>query len=184
MGNEWTRWLDSDFSREAGRSQFAVRHSLFAIRFSLKRRTRDASYRKAGPSTRTKVLARDDSFDGECREIRGDKRTANSGLSHALGLNSRISQKASMATMAEAGMVRTQAHTMRVATPQRTAERRCVVPTPTIAPVIVCVVLTGIPASAVPNNVIAPAASAQKPPTGFSLVILEPMVCTMRQPPK
>ncbi len=34
---------------------------------------------------------------------------------------------------------------MRVATPQRTADRRCVVPTPTIAPVIVCVVLTGIP---------------------------------------
>src|SRR5664279_526897 len=81
MGNEWARWLDSDFSREAGRSLFAVRSSPFAIRFSLKRRTRDASYRKAGPSTRTKVLARDDSFDGECREIRGDKRKAKAALS-------------------------------------------------------------------------------------------------------
>src|SRR6266550_941601 len=30
----------------------------------------------------------------------------------------------------------------------------------------------------------APALSAQKPPTGLSFVILCPMVCTMRQPPK
>src|ERR1035437_9128056 len=82
MGNEWARWLDSDFSREAGRSLFAIRASPFALRFSLKRRTRDASYRKAGPSTRTKVLARDDSFDGECREIRGEKRTAKSEKRH------------------------------------------------------------------------------------------------------
>ncbi len=57
-------------------------------------------------------------------------------------------------------------------------------PTPTMAPVMVCVVLTGIPASAVPNRVMAPAVSAQNPPTGFSLVIFEPMVCTMRQPPE
>src|ERR1035437_718416 len=117
-------------------------------------------------------------------EVTSEQRKAKSGIPHALGLNSRISQKASMATMADAGMVRTQAQTIRRATPQRTAERRLVVPTPIIAPVMVWVVLTGIPASAVPNNVIAPAASAQKPPTGFSLVILEPMVCTMRQPPK
>src|SRR5664279_6312480 len=101
--------------------------------------------------------------------MRGERRRANSEqrLSHALGLNSRISQKASMATMADAGMVRTQAQTIRRATPQRTAERRLVVPTPIIAPVIVCVVLTGIPASAVPKRVMAPAASAQKPPTGL-----------------
>ena len=89
-----------------------------------------------------------------------------------------------MATTADAGMVRIHAQTIRRAMPQRTAERRLVVPTPIIAPVIVCVVLTGIPARAVPNRVIAPAASAQKPPTGFSLVIFDPMVCTMRQPPK
>ena len=47
--------------------------------------------------------------------------------------------------MADAGMVSTQAQTIRVATPQRTAERRLVEPTPTIAPVMVWVVLTGIP---------------------------------------
>src|SRR5579862_2901736 len=106
------------------------------------------------------------------------------GLSYAVGHHSRMNQKVAMATAAEAGMVSTHAQMMRLATPQRTAESRCVVPTPTIAPVMVCVVLTGIPASAVPNSVIAPAASAQKPPTGFSLVIFAPMVCTMRHPPK
>src|SRR6266568_4816306 len=93
-------------------------------------------------------------------------------------------QKISADTAAEAGIVSTQAHTIRRATPQRTAERRVVAPTPTIAPVIVCVVLTGIPASAVEKRVIAPAVSAQNPPTGFNLVMRDPMVCTMRQPPK
>src|SRR4051812_46556110 len=44
-----------------------------------------------------------------------------------------------------AGSVRTHAHTMRPAIPHRTADRRFVAPTPTIEPVIVCVVLTGIP---------------------------------------
>ena len=50
------------------------------------------------------------------------------------------------ATAAEAGMVNTQAQTIRVATPQRTAERRSVLPTPTMAPVRVWVVETGMPA--------------------------------------
>ena len=45
---------------------------------------------------------------------------------------------------AEAGIVITQAQTMRPATPQRTAENLCVAPTPIIAPVMVCVVETGI----------------------------------------
>ena len=63
-------------------------------------------------------------------------------------------------------MVTIQAQTMRVATPQRTAEKRWTDPTPTMAPVMVWVVETGMPARAVPNRVIAPAASAQKPPTG------------------
>ena len=44
---------------------------------------------------------------------------------------------------AEAGIVRIQAQTMRPAMPQRTAERRRIEPTPMMAPVIVCVVLTG-----------------------------------------
>ena len=81
-------------------------------------------------------------------------------------------------------MVKTQAHTMRPAIPQRTAESRWTAPTPTIAPVIVCVVLTGMPARAVANKVMAPAVSAQNPPTGLSLVMRCPMVFTMRQPPK
>ena len=46
---------------------------------------------------------------------------------------------------AAAGIVATQAHTIRPATPHRTAENRCTAPTPVIAPVIVCVVLTGMP---------------------------------------
>jgi hypothetical protein len=37
------------------------------------------------------------------------------------------------------------AQTMRPATPQRTADRRRIEPTPMIAPVMVCVVLTGMP---------------------------------------
>ena len=66
--------------------------------------------------------------------------------------------------MAAPGIVRTQAQTMRRVTPQRTAERRRVAPTPTIAPVMVCVVLTGMPKWAVASSVSAPADSAAKPP--------------------
>ena len=69
------------------------------------------------------------------------------------------------------------------ATPQRTALARCTEPTPTMAPVMVCVVETGIPIKVAINSVIAPPVSAQKPPTGLSLVIFWPMVLTMRQPP-
>ena len=56
-------------------------------------------------------------------------------------------------------------------------------PTPMMAPVMVWVVLTGMPQRAVPRSVTAPAASAQKPPTGLSLVIFWPMVFTIRHPP-
>src|ERR1700686_3900720 len=95
-----------------------------------------------------------------------------------------MSRKVPAATMAEAGIVRIHAHTILPATPQRTADKRCTAPTPTIAPVIVWVVLIGMPARAVPNKVMAPALSAQKPPRGLSLVIFWPMVWTIRQPPK
>ena len=84
---------------------------------------------------------------------------------------------------ADAGIVKIHAHTMLPATPQRTADAPRVVPTPTIAPVIVCVVDTGMPKCVARNSVIAPPVSAQKPPTGFSLVIVWPIVFTMRQPP-
>src|SRR3954464_1642619 len=85
--------------------------------------------------------------------------------------------------IADAGIVRTQAQTIRPATPQRTADRRRIEPTPMIAPVMVCVVLTGTPSAVAVNSEIAPAVSAEKPPTGCSLVIFDPMVWMMRQPP-
>ena len=62
------------------------------------------------------------------------------------------------------GIVKTHAQMMRPAMPHLTAESRRVAPTPTIAPVIVCVVETGMPASVAPKSVSAPAVSAQKPP--------------------
>ncbi len=80
-------------------------------------------------------------------------------------------------------MVMTHASTMFPATPQRTADARSAVPTPMIAPVIVCVVETGTPSSVAMKRVIAPPVSAEKPPTGRSFVIFCPMVFTMRQPP-
>ena len=76
-----------------------------------------------------------------------------------------------------------QATTMPLATFQRTAETRRAAPTPTMAPVMVCVVETGTPSQVAANSVIAPPVSAQKPWTGVSRVIRRPMVRTMRQPP-
>src|SRR4051812_1419831 len=87
------------------------------------------------------------------------------------------------ATIAAAGIVKIQAQTMLPATPQRTAEAPRTLPTPTMAPVIVCVVDTGTPSVDARNSVSAPPNSAQKPPTGLSLVMRWPMVLTMRQPP-
>ncbi len=84
---------------------------------------------------------------------------------------------------AESGIVNTQAQTIVLATPQRTDDRRLVAPTPMMAPVMVWVVLTGIPPKAVPSKVMAPAVSAQNPPTGLSLVIFCPIVFTILQPP-
>src|SRR3954471_23028535 len=53
-------------------------------------------------------------------------------------------------------MVMTQATTMLVVTFQRTAETRRAAPTPTMAPVIVCVVETGTPSAVARNRVMAP----------------------------
>lgn len=64
---------------------------------------------------------------------------------------------------AEAGIVRIHAHTMLPATPQRTADAFCAAPTPTIAPVMVCVVDTGTPSAEAKNSVSAPPVSAQNP---------------------
>src|SRR5262245_5854964 len=88
------------------------------------------------------------------------------------------------AMKAEPGIVKIQAQTILPATPQRTAENLRAEPTPTIEPVMVWVVDTGTPNPVAMKSIVAPAAEAQKPPTGLSLVILIPMVFTMRQPPK
>ena len=52
-----------------------------------------------------------------------------------------------------------------------------------IAPVIVCVVETGMPPSDAPMSVTAPANSAHEPPIGLSAVMRIPIVRTIRQPP-
>ena len=80
-------------------------------------------------------------------------------------------------------MVTTQAQTIFLATPQRTAENLLKEPIPTIPPVIVCVVLTGIPSQDDMNKEAAAPDSAQKPSKGLRRVTFCPMVFTMRQPP-
>src|SRR5881227_1456303 len=64
------------------------------------------------------------------------------------------------------GIVSTQAHTICPATPHRTADTRRVAPTPTIAPVIACVVLTPTPRYVAVKTAIAAPVSAANPPTG------------------
>jgi hypothetical protein len=49
------------------------------------------------------------------------------------------------------------------ATPQRTADARRAVPAPMIAPVIVCVVYTGIPSADAENRMIDPLSEELKP---------------------
>src|SRR6185437_7423019 len=66
---------------------------------------------------------------------------------------------------------------------QRTADQRCTEPTPTMAPVMVWVVETGMPSQLEKPSAAAPAVSALKPPMGLSLVMRPPMVRTIRQPP-
>src|SRR4029434_6943930 len=84
--------------------------------------------------------------------------------------------------VAAAGMVRIQAQTMRPATPQRTADRRRVAPTPTIAPVMVWVVETGMPRKVARYREQAAAVSAEKPPTGLRAVIRWPRGLKIRPP--
>src|SRR4051812_29685908 len=81
------------------------------------------------------------------------------------------------------GKVSTHAMTMRSPQIQRTERTPLVVPTPRIEPVMAWVVEIGTPRRVAAMIVKAAAVSAQKPPTGWSLVMPEPMVLTMRQPP-
>src|SRR5437588_537771 len=60
-------------------------------------------------------------------------------------------------------MVSIQAQTMRRVMPQRTAVSRREAPTPTMAPVMVWVVLTGMPKMALATIVMPPAVSADNP---------------------
>src|SRR5436309_14985385 len=85
--------------------------------------------------------------------------------------------------MPAAGSVITHATTTLLATFQRTAETRRAAPTPTIAPVMVWVVETGMPSQVAANSVSAPPAPAQNPWTGLRRVILDPIVRTILQPP-
>ena len=66
----------------------------------------------------------------------------------------------------EQGMVSTHAQTIRSGHSHRTADSLRVAPTPMMAPVMVCVVETGMPNPVAMKSVIAPPVSAQKPPTG------------------
>ena len=81
------------------------------------------------------------------------------------------------------GMVKIQAQTMFMVTPQRTAESRLAEPTPDMAPVITWVVLTGTPRWVARKMLVALAVSAETPSIGLILVIFCPIVLTMRQPP-
>src|SRR5437867_891276 len=82
-----------------------------------------------------------------------------------------------------AGIVSTQAHMICPATPHRTADHRRVAPTPTIDPVIACVVLTPTPRYVAVNTAIAAPVSAANPLTGWSFVIFDPIVWMIRHPP-
>ena len=67
------------------------------------------------------------------------------------------------ATLAEAGMVMTQAIITFRAMPQRTAEARLVAPAPMTHPVMVWVVDTGIPSHDAANSMIEPPEEAENP---------------------
>src|SRR5262245_47816107 len=69
-------------------------------------------------------------------------------------------------------------------TPQRTAESRLAAPAPTIDPDITCVVLSGMPTCEAARITAAPDACAANPCGGSILMIREPIVRTIRQPPK
>ena len=74
--------------------------------------------------------------------------------------------------------------TMLPATPQRTARVRCAAPTPTIAPVMVCVVDTGIAEAGGEEQRHRAAGLGGEAADGLAVsVIFWPMVLTMRQPP-
>src|SRR6266542_3657073 len=78
-------------------------------------------------------------------------------------------------------MVRIQAQTIRPATPHLTAEMRRVAPTPMIAPVMVCVVDTGMPRRVARKSVIAPEVAAGDEQAGDDAHRLLGVVAAMAQ---
>ncbi len=84
---------------------------------------------------------------------------------------------------AAAGMVNSHAQTIWPATPHRTADHRLVAPTPTMAPVMAWVVLTGMPRKVANRIADAAPVSAANPFTGWSFVMRDPIVWMIRHPP-
>src|SRR5271157_1454348 len=87
------------------------------------------------------------------------------------------------ANIADAGMVRIHAHTILRAVIHLTLAACSTAPTPIIEPAITWVVLTGIPKCDVPMSTSADAELEQNPSISRILVMLVPMVLTMRHPP-
>jgi hypothetical protein len=80
-------------------------------------------------------------------------------------------------------MVMIQANITLLATPHRTADARLATPAPMIAPVMVWVVDTGIPAQLAANSMIEPPVDAAKPWCCDNLVMRLPIVSMIFQPP-
>src|SRR3954454_10689353 len=83
----------------------------------------------------------------------------------------------------QAGIVTIQAVTMLPATPQWTARRLPVAPTPMMLELMTWVVEIGMPRRVATSMIVAAVVSAAKPWIGFRLTILWPIVLMMRQPP-
>ena len=80
------------------------------------------------------------------------------------------------------GKVRIHAVTISNVTPQRTAENRLVAPTPTMAVLIVCVVLKGMP-NRVANSIVKAAGGSAANRDGIGWVSRSPIVLRW-QPPR
>ena len=94
-----------------------------------------------------------------------------------------IARNAMAATIADTGIVKTQAQTIFFTSPQRTALSRWILPTPAIDPAMTWVVDTGSRKNVANKIEIAADVSAQNPPLGFRRVSRPPIVWTIRQPP-
>src|SRR5207245_2708126 len=90
----------------------------------------------------------------------------------------------SHAMIADAGIVRSQAQTILLATPHLTADTPNVAPDPNTEPLTQWVVLTGIPNKEEPIITEAADVSTENPCTGSIFVSLNPTVLSSLHPPK